>query len=519
MKAIVFQVIILVTSTITLFGQQNYIKALEGNVEYMTLIKSQQQMKQTLDSIQNQISISRKAFGTANNNEANKESIAKQIVHLEGELYEIRNNLGRSTAKTAAIEQDFVIKNMGTQSTNATNTPIKGSKSIFSSQFFKNNLSPTDINRFNSEPAKVDPQVREITSKIDKIYNELGELKVRYSASDDQDQIDSLSKVAGRLKEQIEDADAQLEKTWISLYNQKLDAYLILIDKLGNIDRVKLEQLDAENRAVRRAEGLASEQLAPLVATYPLQKRMALDYEIAIAEKLELKAAKDSLELELKRIPSQTPTYPDIIFEPRNLIVYSQITKSAEQPYATSADVPQLKIPKRGVYYTIQLSAMSAPATNMGIFKGMMPLMQEKLSDGRIRYAAGGFRTYAQAQVALSQMVKAGFRAPVIAAWINGVQTTPTKAKAAEPVAAVNSESSTGTGIYTVDIQPSEGRLSVALREVITSSAPDKTILRTTVNGKVVYSVGNFRNHNEAQSLLDTLLAKENVKATITEQQ
>lgn len=517
MKLISFNIfILLLVSTLSLFGQQSHVKGLEGNEDYMILIKSQKKLRNVLDSTQTLINSVRKSFETAGNNLQSKEKIAKDIVRLEAELYEIRTQIGRSTAQSSSIEQEYVIQNIGGQQTETIPTEAtKISRSLFNSQFFIANLSSAEVSLLNSAPAKVDPQIREITHTIDQLYGALGELKISYEASDDQDVIDSMVLAAGKIKEQIEDADAQVEKIWLLLYNQKLDNYLILIDKLGTIDRLTLEQLDVENRAVRRAEGLASEQLAPLIATYPLQKRMALDYEIALAEALVLPQAKDSLTAELKKISATTPTYSDIIFRPRNLVVYSPITKHEVSPYPTSSEVPQLKIPSRGIYYTIQLSAMSAPATNISIFKGMMPLMQEKMSDGRIRYAAGGFRTYAEAQSALNQMIKAGFRAPVIVAWIDGAQTTATKAKAAEAlVTSINTTS--GTGAFTVDIQPNEGRLPSSLRDVIATYAPGKTILRSSPNGVVIYSVGNFTNHAAAQILLDAILAKESVKAKIT---
>lgn len=518
MKLIGFNILIILTvSVLSLYGQQPYVKGLEGNEEYMTLINNQNKLRQALDSTQTLINSVRKSFETVGNDAQSKEKIAKDIVRLEAELYEIRTQVGRSTAQSSAIEQEYVIQNMGAQQSETTSTATaKGSRSLFNSQFFKSNLTAAEINNLNSAPAKVDPQIREVTHTIDQLYGALGELKVRYDASDDQDMIDSMVLAAGKIKEQIEDADAQVEKIWITLYNQKLDNYLMLIDKLGTIDRLKLEQLDVENRAVRRAEGLAGEQLAPLIATYPLQKRMALDYEIALAEALVLAQAKDSLTAELKKIPATTPTYQDITFQPRNLVVYSPITKHDVSPYPTSSEVPQLKIPRRGIYYTIQLSAMSAPATNISIFKGMMPLMQEKMGDGRIRYAAGGFRTYAEAQTALNQMVKAGFRAPVIVAWIDGVSATATKAKAAKAASAASATTASTTGAFTVDIQPNEGRLPSSLRDVITANAPGKTILRTSNNGAVIYSIGNFTTQAEAQSLLDALLAKESVKAKIT---
>lgn len=515
MKRFILNIFALIIGINSISAQQSHIKELEGNADYMQLLASQDALRRAEDSTQTLISTNRKAFETATDQ---KDIRAKEIVKLEGELYEIRNKIGKTTAQISSIEQEYIINNINSVPTASNAGSAKESRTLFASPIFTSNLSSADIKTLSAEPKTVEPKILELKAKIDNLYSALDTLKQEYDASQDQEQVDSILKVAGNLKEQIEDADSQVEKIWIKLYNKKLDAYMILIDKIGRIDRLKLEQLDTESRQVRRAEGLAGEQLAPMLATYPLQRQLTLDYEITIAENQNLKLAKDSLEAERKRGMLQGPTYPDVHFQPRNLIYYGPITKSETPLYATVADIPTLKIPKRGLYYTIQLSAMTTPPKDVAILKGMTPLMQEKLTDGRTRYASGGFKTYAEAQAALSQMVKAGFRAPIIAAWLDGATITPTKAKAHEAAAAALAPPFDPNAALTVDITPIEGRLPASLREVITSDAPGKTIIRRSLGGKVIYSVGVFNSRTEAQSLVEALQAKENVTVKISEQ-
>ena len=272
---------------------------------------------------------------------------------------------------------------------------------------------------------------------------------------------------------------------------------------------------------MRRAEGLAGKQLAPLIATYPLQKQLTLDYEATMAQALGLKAAEDSLKTELGKFSAESAaqemTYADIIFAPRNLVVYSAITKTADttqRNYTTVENVPVLHIPKKGLYYTVQIALYTNPPKSIEAFKGMTPVMYQKTANGQTRYTAGGFATYAEAQEAATQMVRAGFRASVVA-FSNGENITATKAKALEAAAREAAEEAAANG-FTVEITPAELRLSTAIREAIAEKAPGKTIIRRSSGAEVIYSVGNFATQAEADQLAEALRSQPNVKIKVS---
>lgn len=500
-------------------AQQARIAGLERNADYMQLLKQQKQLKAQEDSTVARINNNRKLFETTQE----RGKLGQEIVRLEGELFEVRSKIGKITSQVTAIEQDYLINRMdNADGTNGADNG--GTRTLFTNPFFAENLNADDRALFFAAP-RIEPEVLKINKRIAALYGQLTTVKQQYEAAADQELIDSLSARAGELKEQIEQVDALMERLWLVVYNRKLDNYLILMDRIGTIDRLELEQLDQESRQVRRAEGLAGEQLAPLVATYPLQKKLALDYEIVMARGLKLKTAEDSLTAELgKSSATQTAkgmTYPDIQFVPRSLVVYEPIVKTedaGERNYTTVEDIPVLHVPKKGVYYTVQIATYTTVPKSIEVFKGMTPMMRQKLSNGQTRYLAGGFAAYSEAQAAVSQMIRAGFRASTVA-YADGKATTAVKAKALEAAAtkpAVQGSDNSGTG-FNVEIVPAELRLPTAMRETIAERAPGKTIVRNASGSEVIYSVGSFTTKTDAEALANALRSQPNVKIKVVE--
>lgn len=502
------------------YAQKARIAGLEQDADYMQLLQQQLQLKTQEDSTVSLINNRRKLFEKG----SERDKIGQEIVRLEGELFEIRNRMGKITAQVAAIEQEYIIEHMDDPAASANRGEGSAdARTLFANPFFTDNLSKSDIALFTVTP-KVEPEVGKINKRIASLYGQLTTVKRQYDGADDQDVIDSLSTRAGELKEQIEQVDALMERLWLSIYNRKLDNYLVLMDKIGTIDRLKLERLDQESRQVRRAEGLAGEQLAPLVATYPLQKKLALDYEITMAQALGLKQAEDSLRAESGKFSAEAAakemTYPDIPFVPRNLTVYGPIVRTedaAQRNFSTVEDVPVLHVPKKGIYYTVQIALYTTPPKSIDVFKGMTPVMYQKTTNGQTRYLAGGFTSYSDALTAVNQMIRVGFRASMVA-FSDGKATTAAKAKALEASRREEAEKKHGadgvTG-YNVEIIPAELRLPTAMRETITARAPGKTIVRNSSGSEVIYSVGSFASETEADALAEALRSQPNVKIKV----
>ena len=241
-----------------------------------------------------------------------------------------------------------------------------------------------------------------------------------------------------------------------------------------------------------------------------------------MARALGLSLAADSLAAEQKKFNaeewSKQMTYPDVSFAPRSMVVYGEISRTddvAQRNYTTVDDVPQLQVPKRGLYYTVQIALYTTQPKSIAAFKGVTPVMAQRLGNGQTRYVAGGFTTYAEAQAAATQMIRTGFRASVVA-FSDGQQTTVAKAKALESAVTANPDGEAQGGGYSVEITPAELRLPTALREMITQRAPGKTIVRRSSGNVVTYSVGAFATRAEADALAEVLGSQPNVKINVT---
>lgn len=507
-----------------LFAQHNRIPGLESNEQYMQLIGSRKTLQEREDSVRTVIDDTRREFQRQGLSSDERAALGQHIVQLEANIFEVRNQIGQVTARIAAIEQEYIVSNMdsGFPATFPEVQPGKsaGSANLFLNPFFQSNLTANEIELFQLTP-RIDAEAAKVRGEISGLYEQLTAVKAQYEAVKTQEEIDSLAILAVRLRNQISIKDSQLEEIWLPVYDRKLERYLELLDKTGNIGRITLEQLDTESRQVRRAENLSANSLASITITYPLQKRLVLDYEIVMAEQLGLSAAKDSLLVEKEKLDRQIEhnkeRFSDVIFPTRSLVIYSDIygDDNAVETYETLDDIPELHLPKTGLYYAIQLGVYTTTPKAVSEFKGKNPLRKQKLADGRTRYTVGGFRTHAEATAAQTQMTRAGFRAPTVVAWNDGEFTTAAKAKALEntrpatPVA--------GPARFKLDIISEDARLSAPVREIINAQTTGKTIIRGTSAEQVIYSVGYFSTKAEAEKLADALKNEPNIKLKVEE--
>ena len=110
------------------------VAGLENDSTYMSLLKKEQLLRHTEDSIVQTINTTRQLF-TSDIPESEKEQYATKILQLEKELFEVRNQQGITTNEISVIEQDFILKNLNGTGGNVTEqtvepaTPI--SKRIF----------------------------------------------------------------------------------------------------------------------------------------------------------------------------------------------------------------------------------------------------------------------------------------------------------------------------------------------------------------------------------------------------
>jgi len=104
----------------------------------------------------------------------------------------------------------------------------------------------------------------------------------------------------------------------------------------------------------------------------------------------------------------------------------------ASSPYNQVNPIPlNIQLPA-GSFYRIQLGAYSKPVENSA-FGGIIPITGEEFPErGLIKYYAGKFSRYSDAQVALNHLRTNGYPDAYIVAWYNGTQMSVSKAKELE---------------------------------------------------------------------------------------
>lgn len=440
---------------------------------------------------------------------------ANNIVDLESNLYELREQLGRMNMDLSRLEMSQLATSMA-----SSESKQGGSSRLLSNSFFAENLTPDELKRL-SNVATSEAQIPPLVSKAQELYLKLQGLKKIYDSSNSQQEVDNTLSKAVELKAQLTLLDQQIQSIWGELNTFRSDKYLILKD-LAQVDRLNLEQLEQDSRAVRRAESIAQEGLLGGASMFYMQRNLALKNEMALAQTLKMLPAMDSLKKEQLALSGKlvAQVYPDIIFAPRSLVLYGGVNTSGSAALKAISEIPELRLPEKGIYYAIQVALMQKPATSITMFKGAAPLQYQKLSDGRVRYTLGGFDNYAQAQKAVSQLFKAGFKAPIMVCWVDGAYTSAAKAKAEQEkrAAAGIKTGNVGSGAYKIEVAGAiNSTISQDLRNIVESYAPGKQTARVISGNNYLFTITQFDTKVQADKLVEIITKTGIVGAKVEE--
>lgn len=463
--------------------------------------------KISIDSLQNELDNYRNLLGKDKTKDA---EYSAKIISIEDSLYELNsklNKLGALLIQSDPNALDKIAKE--TQSQFAASAQVRN---ILNHKFLRENISVKDLTLIDG--ARIaESKIMTLSDKISVNYAKLEQVKSRYALTLDPTELDSLLHLAKELKEQIKSYDNTISELWKELYDKKSNLYPEITAKLEDVDRIQIEEIDSYRRNVRRAESLSQALEAPSVANYNVQKELLLHYEMMFADNLGQKLATDSLNSELKKI--KKIELQTIDFQPRSLVVYSKAV--IDGAYGTSSvdSIPQAVIPGTGIYYSIQVAIFTNKPTSLDIFRKARPLRVKRMTNGMYQYLVGGFKTYAEAIASLTVMQKNGYRSlPIMVAWNNGVVTTPAKAKLAE-----DAITKANAGKFRIEITTQNSMLITNLRQIVDDMSSGKQITRSQLGeNTVVFTVMQFNNQLEAESITEILGAYEKTKIEILKQ-
>lgn len=481
---------------------------LEENADYRALREQEKSLSNAEDSIVRAIDQVRSLFRT---DTARREALGHQILTLENDLFDVRNRKGVTLNAISAMEQEYIISGMNELSGNpapeeapapAEPAVAPHKRNLVYNDYFKKNLSANDY------AALLDAQRNEerpplIIENYIVNYKVMDSLAAVYSTADRTTAEDAYTKLQSlkRINERLSDS---LHDAWDPIFDNKIYAYNYLLDRMNRLSLLSDFERgfrETNQRIAEARETQSSEQ----VYGYPLQKRLILRYEYSLAEILGYTLARDSIAKEQELMKNLVFNLPEINPEPRNFILYSDIYVTSPSVYNAQNPIPETENFRYGTVYRIRLGVFQRQQP-ISLFRNVSPLSYEITEDGRYRYCAGAFRELSEAQAALEQMKKLGFRQPVIVVWRDGVFET-----LEESVAAVTS----GT-YYRIEIEGEGAAISDRVRDVIETAAPDKEISRTVNDdGDYIYTVGSFENRTAAEELIERLSGFDGISAKI----
>lgn len=477
------------------------VAGLEGNAQYMSLLKQEKQLHGVEDSILNVIAGTRKLF---TEEVANKDKYAKEIVGLEEKLYDVRNRIGIVVGSINTIEQEFVINNIGKQGVAITPTTASAAASTMSvNEYIRQNLSQADQTALAQAVRNENVPPRLIARYLEN-YDAMKKCIALYENAPEEEALqafasfDSLA-LANRA---IEDS---ITKIWGGIYDIKIYTYTLLLDKMNKTALLAdmEKQFNQTNQAIATVRGKVDSEV---IFGYPLRNKLVLAYETALSGALADKKMYDSVTRKAAFMEKLDYDLPLLKMERRNFIPYEDIKVSSVSVYNASKPIPKEKVYDNGTVYKVSVGVFSRQQP-VSIFRGVSPVSYDVLEDGRYRYCVGAYRTLSEVQKAAADLKKIGFRSPQIVVWKDGVfESLGDPQEAAASV------------FYRVEIGGMGDVMDAAVKAAIEQSAPGKEISRIVApDGKFVYLVGSFDSEQDAKAAAAAVIkAKEGAQVKVS---
>ena len=456
------------------------IAGLENNTEYMSLLREDAGLQIREDSVVNAVE---RVRGLLRENPENREQYSKDILGLEERIFEIRNAKGRLIDRINTIEQEWVLANLGAGTSPQGPGGDAGAlpelpdslkvRSLVENLYFREHLPAADYAALR-KAQKMERTAVDYVNRYFANYGEIASLAEQYAAAQtEQEALDLYGKynVMQGFNRALADS---LGEVWNYVFDNKSYAYGYLLDKLGQ-DEVLAREEEQLAEASRQMSELRGETASDVVADYFLRKKVAVDYETAVAEVLKLDAARDSLRGVAAQLEGVDFRLPKIDVAERYFLDYDSIRFSSVPKYTYQNPIPECRVYAHGTIYRILLGTFNTKRA-ASTFKGAYPICYLIGDDGKWSYYAGGFATRAEADEAQKQMKKKGFLRPEVVVWTDGEYRNLSR----EPQEALPS--------YRVEIVGATA-LSDAAKEAILATAGDRELSRV---GQQMFVVGLF---------------------------
>ncbi len=469
------------------------IAGLEGNAEYMSLLREDAQLQLREDSIVNAVEHMRRRL---REDPSRRQEFSQEILKLESRIFEIRNAKGRLIDRINTIEQEWVLANLNGAAQQpagpAAADPAAAVpdslkvRNLVDNLYFREHLPAGDYEALRNAQ-RLEMRAVDCVNRYFANYGTLSELAGAYAAVQTEaeaveiyERYKALAGMNGVL------ADS-LAATWNYIFDNKNYAYGYLLDKLGKEDMLAREE-EALSEAVRELSALQGETASDAVADYLLRKRVMVDYEASVAGVLALDAARDSLKGVAAQLEAIDYRLPRVDVAERYFLDYDSVAFSSTPKYSYQHPIPECRVYANGTIYRILLGTFNTKRA-AATFRGAYPLFYLVNDAGKWCYYTGGFATLDEAEAAQALLKKRGFVRPEIVVWTDGVYRN------------LSLEPDSQKLLYRVEITGTDA-LSDEVKQVIAATAEGYELSRV---GQQLFIVGSFDDRAVADRLADAI--------------
>ena len=477
------------------------ISGLEGNEEYMGLLRNDAQLRNREDSLIGVIRSVRSAMAA---NAEKRDSLAQlrsdslllMLSDTENAVFSLRMQKLKLVDRINAIEQNFVLSNMGDTGGQAQSD--SGSSSFLNNPYFVKSIDPDDYKEL-LRVQKMEAETQDFVSAYMKNYEKIKSLYDRYMVAETEADAEAIyAELSAAMDDNIV-VERRLSKEWSEIYDQKTYVYSYFLEKENREDLLDLTE-NMMTKALQEKFEASEYYASEAVANYCLQKPIVLNYEMYVAKLLNQTAAIDSLSNVSKNVRQIDFRIPKIDVARRSFVDYEAIEFSSKSPYNTSNPIPECVVYEYGTIYRILLGNYKYKQA-VSIFRGASPLFIEEDEDGRFNYYVGGLRTRAEAEAAVEVLKKKGFRDPQIVEWCDGRKTN------------LSEQNESAQVVFRVVIKG--GTLDDTVRDVITTLASGCQISKVSED---TFIVGTFDSRAMAERVAQAVTKCDaNLSTEITE--
>ncbi len=400
------------------------IAGLETDSVYMDLLQEDYSLSSKEDSILVVVDSIRRVA----NSQQLSNDMREEILSFEKELFDLRIRKASIVDQINIIEQRWVLNNIDI----STSAPKESApevedvvldpdeaNAIYKSRLVKQNLSPVDFQNLERSEA-LEVQISEVIDTYMINYQNLISLKSSYESTSSRDEAMEITSKFDSLQTCNRDISKSIGEKWNFIYDNKLFAYGILMEKEGFNELLSIEE-GLMRKAQEQASLLEERGGDSNISRYMTQKEAMVDYELQVAKKLNLTNASDSLNLLYGKLLAIDTSEPmsELTLKERFFIDYEDVEFSPKSIYASASAIPQTVMYDRGVIYRILVGNFKYQQ-QPSIFRGTSPLSYARNEDNYWSYYIGGFATREEADQAQIKLKERGFRRPEVVVWTDG---------------------------------------------------------------------------------------------------